>query len=342
MCKKGISLFAAATLVVGSYSMAATPGDPMDNTATPAAGGSPTAQQGGTNSPEDMSAGAIVGDRSQLSNAARVSGQDATNVRTELGRITTDALSDSSLSDIRQDVSAKDQDRLTDNVKVNDLKSVSDQIKQAWHDKYHDDFHMPPITNAFTQVAIYQGDLMNDQAVMAGLKMLPSQGLDQNTNGDTAPRGGSAGSTGTSPRAGEGISEDADLKLVQSDGNMATAVYPVGRQLPALVVPLINEGTRHNKDWKVFLPEEVDTQRLHDNLLRELTMVKNHQDRWSDDQNKEFETISHHVLAALENVQPTNVGDSAQKAGLEMRNTGDAAPNGSPNNVPGSGNNPSH
>jgi hypothetical protein len=64
-----------------------------------------------------------------------------------------------------------------------------------------------------------------------------------------------------------------------------------------LTIPVIKQGIL--RDWYIDLPSSVTGQKLHDNLSKELTAVKDSQAQWPSDENAAYRVVTIHVLAAI-------------------------------------------
>ena len=76
----------------------------------------------------------------------------------------------------------------------------------------------------------------------------------------------------------------------------ATVAIAAAGTLPALDIPLVHEFP---DVWKLDVPDTLDGQRLHDNLIKHLTLADEAKDAWPADANDGYRLIVRHVLAAV-------------------------------------------
>jgi len=63
-----------------------------------------------------------------------------------------------------------------------------------------------------------------------------------------------------------------------------------------LAIPLIHELP---DTWKIDVPDNIDGQKLYDNLVKHLTMVDEDRANWPADKNEAYRTVTRHMLEAL-------------------------------------------
>jgi len=94
--------------------------------------------------------------------------------------------------------------------------------------------------------------------------------------------------------------------------NVAAVVIPASHGMPEVAVPMIHEFP---DKWKIDAPDDVDGQKLHDSLLKHLTMFDQDKANWPGDVNEAYRMATHHVLAAIFEGQsgaPKAAGDTQQ------------------------------
>jgi hypothetical protein len=311
-----LSLLSAAALAVAGLCIPAIAAD--DSTINPTTPGS---------TPGSFNAGADAS--ISLPSGPAVSNSDATAIRTLMGQVTDDALSPNGTKDLCSQFCKSDCDRLTkQDVKSDDIAAVANQIRQDWRAKYQDDFRVKDESVVYNDsFRIIQGDL-SDQARTAGERITP--GTDLN--------GGASGATSTPPSAGRTSSASGSTNLPATPGtgtdnrngsisaartlppaagattqpseasaDTATVIIPASHGMPMVAVPVRNEGTI-SKQWKLVAAPNCDCQRLHDDLLKQLTAIRDDKANWPADQNDAYRMVSHHVLAAVTDTGDTGLG----------------------------------
>jgi hypothetical protein len=103
-------------------------------------------------------------------------------------------------------------------------------------------------------------------------------------------------------KAGENLNElgkpsdkPADRNL-DKGRNVAVVSFPESHGMPELYVSLIHEMP---DNWKIDVPDNVDGQKLNDNLCNHLTMFAQHKDQWPTDVNEAYRMAAHHVMMAI-------------------------------------------
>jgi len=84
---------------------------------------------------------------------------------------------------------------------------------------------------------------------------------------------------------------------VQTSTNVerAMVIIPASHGMQQLSVPMIKEDGQ----WKLCVPDNEDAQKLHDSLLRQITMLDDQKATWPSDVNDASRMVNHHVLAAI-------------------------------------------
>jgi len=105
---------------------------------------------------------------------------------------------------------------------------------------------------------------------------------------------GQAAGTGVGGAPAEGnagLAADTDVRT-------ACVKLPADANASAANVNLKNEGTLISA-WRIDLPDNVDAQKLHDNLLNHLTKLDENKANWPTDVNQAYQAVSHDILAAI-------------------------------------------
>jgi len=160
-----------------------------------------------------------------------------------------------------------DRDRMSQasTQKWPELDGRVDQFRKDWQAKYGQDFK-----------------LTDKPAVVFGAK---NCAIDFGAVEGESPSATRAATTGPSTR------KAAATKT-------ATVRLPTTRGVAEVNLKLVNEGTLV-PSWRFDIPENVDGQRLHDQLLTHLTAFDEDKYNWPSDVNAAYELVADHVLAAL-------------------------------------------
>jgi len=214
--------------------------------------------------------------------------KDENAIKKELATVVSDAVDHNHFDNLIGDLVKQDKDRMADAKKMDTTKlnEVIGEIRRNWKTKYGEDFD------------ISRGDaknVFNDQfAIMEGEVTDPNLAMN-NWPVPTTPE------VGAKPAAEQGHAADTspnDAKL-DKGRNVALVRIPDMMGIPALKVSLIHE---HVVGWKVDVPNNISGQQLHDNLLKHLSYVNDHKDKWPSDVNEAYRDVAHHVFMALYDV----------------------------------------
>jgi hypothetical protein len=91
-------------------------------------------------------------------------------------------------------------------------------------------------------------------------------------------------------------SDDAKDRNLDKGRNVAVVSFPSSHGMPELYVSLIHEMP---DNWKIDVPDNVDGQKLHDNLCNHLTVFAQNKDQWPADVNEAYRMAAHHVMMAV-------------------------------------------
>jgi hypothetical protein len=65
------------------------------------------------------------------------------------------------------------------------------------------------------------------------------------------------------------------------------------------MAPVAARFVKSGNDWKLDIPDTVDSQKLADNLQKHLSQLQQQQAQWPSDQGQAYSQVTHHILAAL-------------------------------------------
>ena len=224
---------------------------------------------------------------------------DAKHIRSAMAQTVDDALTPHGASNLFNDFSSEDAARLVKGPKVSydDVDARIAQIRKDWRDKYHQDLVMADRQTAFNDpaVRIYPGEA-GENARMAGERL--------HAGGEVSAGGAHAEAHGNMDH-NQGYSENqetqaqqAALRPTASGLTSATVILPATQGEPEVPLRMVPQGNVVS-NWRLDIPDNVDNQRLHDNLLRQLNEVADSKDQWPADPNVAYRMVSYHVFRAL-------------------------------------------
>jgi len=238
---------------------------------------------------------------------------DADDIRKTIAKVTEDALTKGDFHKLTKNFVDADYDRVK-NFKAGDnfaqLDGRIEQFNKDWKSKYNEDFGFSSHRNDVLgdQFArITQGEI--GEARTAGGKEVPSaqpQNVkggspeDLKKSGVAQPDANSDKTFGgtTNREAGRNIATFTMMPFAQASASVKAGEKPQMNMeaQKELAIPLIHELP---DSWKIDVPDNIDGQKLHDNLLKHLTMVDENRANWPADKNEAYREVTRHVMMAL-------------------------------------------
>jgi hypothetical protein len=209
-----------------------------------------------------------------------------------LAEVTHAAASKGSFDDVVDHFVDQDRDRMkAEHQDYDDVKSLANDINQAFKDKYGKDFNLQDNdvkSQVFADAAVTEGEINDPVALMNAWPVDPTPGM----KGNEAQPAAQSLQPGThETTANANIEKGREVGVVR---------FPSDGKLPALDVSMIDEAG----GWKIDVPNNRTGQMIHDDLVKQLTMLKNDQANWPQDVNDAYRAFTHHVLMAVYGVQP--------------------------------------
>jgi hypothetical protein len=82
-----------------------------------------------------------------------------------------------------------------------------------------------------------------------------------------------------------------------ADSKKATGIIATSHGAPEVTIPFVQEGGR----WKIHIPDTVDGQVLHDNLLTAVTTLNQNAPTWPDSDVEATQSVTHNIMSAVMN-----------------------------------------
>jgi hypothetical protein len=338
--KKHLSIVAAAAIAAGSYAFITTGLYAEDDAATTAGqkvdrAADQTGDAAGRAADKTKDAVGSVdvkteGDAATSGAAAglpagiqKATSDDSEDIRDTLGDVVENALKKDGFDDLVGNFVDADRNRLgsfaDQKDKLTTLNGRIAQIQKDFKAKYNKEIevdHQVAFGAQDAKFRILQGEIVNPQ-------LLTNWPVKATTTGSTS---GSQSTTDVkvdvkddgkidTPRVGElgkPSNEPGDRNL-DKGRNVAIVHLPASHGMQPLAVSMIHELP---DNWKIDVPDNVDGQRLHDQLLNHLTKLGEAKDQWPADANEFHRMAAHHVLAAIYDVNaPSAKGTTGTGAG---------------------------
>jgi len=214
--------------------------------------------------------------------------KDDKAIKKELATIVSDAVDHNHFDNLINNLVKPEKDRMADAKKMDTTKlnEVIGEIRRSWKEKYGQDFDISrsDVENVFNnQFAILEGEVTDPNLAL------------NNWPAAVTPE------VGAKPAAEQGRASDTSPNDAKLDKGRQVALVriPDMMGIPALKVSLIHE---HVVGWKLDIPNNITGQQLHDDLLKHLSYVNDHKDKWPSDVNEAYRDVAHHVFMALYDV----------------------------------------
>lgn len=208
--------------------------------------------------------------------------------------------SDGELNDVIDHFVDADRDRLDkqpmreadfERGQLTQLKDRVAEIKKAWSDKYGEEFNIAQ-NEVYGSLLFAEGEITDARQFKQRWPVTTAVGPGMQGPGPAARAGAESG------RASE---QTRDQTNIEKGRNFGIARFPAGSGLPAANVSFIDEAF----GWKIDVPDGITTAQLRNNLLRHLTMLRDHADMWPANVNDAYRLASHHVVMALYGITPS-------------------------------------
>jgi hypothetical protein len=232
---------------------------------------------------------------------------DSEDIRDTLGEATEAAFTKAGFDDLVERFVDADRNRLNkfanDNKeKFAQLDAKIEQLRNDFKAKYGKDLdidHKVVFGNAFNGFAIAQGEISNP-ALLSNWPVENKAGL--STSGTRTEVKTDAAKDTNIVKDVAGDVKRGVQKVTGGDANLnkgrnvAVVLFPASHGMPEVLVSMIHELP---DTWKIDVPDNIDGQRLHDSLMKHLSMFGQDRDKWPADVNEASRMLSHHVLAAV-------------------------------------------
>ena len=169
------------------------------------------------------------------------------------------------------------------------------QLQKDWKAKYGREFDIENEAQVFGGQAFqYAMGEIGDDARLAGKRVPAGQNVTAENVGKEVDRTGNT----------------AADKNLEKGRNVGYVTVKESHGLPELKVPLVHELPNN---WRIDIPDNVDGQKLYDNLLKHLTMANEQKAQWPEKAEEGYQLVAHHVLMGL-----MDVDKGAQQAGAKL------------------------
>jgi hypothetical protein len=295
MHKNHIRILAAATLAVGGFAFVPTThaaddtGAAAQNAANDA--GSDAAKNAADKTSDaaqraaDKTSDAAQSTANRVGDANQPEAKNAKDIRETLADVTEAAVKKGTFDDLTERLAAPDRQRIgkSADLKFADLDGRADQFLKDWKEKYNEDFDIDKAN-----------DIYNNQMV----SISETNPAEARTAAEKIKEGAKDAGEAVTDAAKSAVGKDNAADAAKLDENRPTAVATIAAShgLPELKINLVSE---YPDKWKINLPDNVDGQKLKDNVLKHLTMVDEDKANWPADKNDAYRAVSHHMLMAV-------------------------------------------
>jgi hypothetical protein len=215
---------------------------------------------------------------------------DAKNIRMALGKTVDNALLPHGSSNLANTFIEPDSKRIISQVvNYNDVDDQVRHFRTNWHKKYHTDFTVGP----------HDKIVFNDQAAPAYPGWIPV--LEPQMASAEMTAGNETATPATHPYYYDEKTKNPAIKKTASGLDAATVILSPWMGLPEFPVHLMPEGNIATI-WRMDIPDHIDNQRLHDNLLHALQALNSSVDQWPENKDDAYRFVSQRTLAAVNDV----------------------------------------
>jgi hypothetical protein len=226
---------------------------------------------------------------------AGVEGKDLKNfdgIRDSFFSLTKSALKKDVFDDVTDRLVDADKDRIKqwkdhDN---RDLEARVIELQKIWKDKYGHEYDP-------TEKYVFTGEFLKvSQGTVADPGQLVGKWPVMVLSEADAPMAGEKGMMiDTSKQAMDKDKTFGGTTKLEKDRDVAVVTYPTAGMAPSLTVSMIKEVP---DSWRFDIPDNVDGQKLHDNLLLQLNKLGDGS-KWPADENEAYRAVTRHVLIAI-------------------------------------------
>jgi len=170
------------------------------------------------------------------------------------------------------------------------------QINKDWQAKYGKKFdieHKIAFGPDFKGFTIVQGEIANPQL----LANWPVENSKANSGA-----GESATAAGRRDEANKPGNKPGDRNL-EKGRNVAIVTFPAEKGMPEVTASMIHELP---DQWRFDIPDNIDSNKLYQNLLAHMTEFGDAKDQWPTDVNEASRLFTHHVVEALYDMPAKN------------------------------------
>jgi len=240
---------------------------------------------------------------------------DADDIRKTIVKITEDAVTKGDFHKLTKYFVDADYNRVK-NFKASDnfakLDGRIEEFRKDWKSKYNEDFGFTKdrdavLDNSFARIT--QGEI--GEARTASGKEMPSaepQNVKGGTPQDLQKSGVNQPDANSSKTFGGETKREPGRNIatvtIAGEAKASASVQP-GQNPPVnanmeankeMAIPMIHELP---DNWKIDIPDNIDGQKLYDNLVKHLTMFDEQRANWPADKNEAYREATRHVMEAL-------------------------------------------
>ena len=309
MNRSFITLIAAATLTSAGLSSAV-----ADDAAAPNAPAAATARQEQRQAARDATPASLPGGIKPKDNQS-----DNKSIRETFEDLTEASVEENAFDDLVERLVDQDRNRIGKfaHDHAGDLNAIGQRIKAAWHEKYKDNFEFDADTD-FKDLPVVRGEITDPKQVATHWPV------------PAVSTGPDAEAIQASSRQEKTRNDNPDLNSnIEKGREVAIVTIPASHDLPPVNVSLVKEL----QGYRVDVPNTLTGEQLRDNLVKRMTDVADHPDRWPAERKDAAHYFAHHVMMAVYDVSvpgsdPSRSSDDAAAAGDNAARRRDDSPVG--------------
>ena len=234
-------------------------------------------------------------DQLTKSTVALVPAPAADDIRNTLALTTEAAVTKGGFNDVVKHLVDADRTRAgsyTNSEESAKLDGRIDQFRKDWKSKYGQDFGFSKnahdvLGDSFARIS--QGEI-GEARTAAGKDIASNEPKVTAGTAEDLQKSGVAKTDANSEKMGGG---DTNKDMGR---NIASVVVLASPGMPQMAVPVIHELPN---SWQIDLPDSIDGQKLHANLLKHVTMIDEDRANWPADVNDGYRAVTRHILTAM-------------------------------------------
>ncbi len=230
---------------------------------------------------------------------------DDKNIREAIGDLVSASVRDKGFSDVADCFVDQDKTRLKQYQEQDGdkLTAIADTFKADWKAKYGKefDFSNSQSNESFAGVTILTGEVEQPDQLVGNWPIKQADTVSMGGDGVKVEDKAQLAASKQDIKQTKDQMFGGDVNL-DKGRDVAVVEFPSAMGLPEVNCSMIKE---HVTGWHFDVPNNITGQQLHDNLVKHLSMIVDHESEWPADVNTAYELVGHHVIEAVYGIDGT-------------------------------------